>query len=400
MVDPEAERIERDRAFARSLLAHAPTPAGQFGVVFVAGQRTADLLWTVAVENRGEETFQIPIDVSLFQLTMTPPPPSEGSAPPDASRPKTASSPQTFGVLPKVAVDDVIPLEPGEIIVGSFDPRDYCPEEWLLEGTEILASYGYAIETEVRWERGKRVEKPLTDRPPFVLESRPEETSPAHTIKLLTAAPFVLGETYPLSAIALRAPDDPANSLAAANKDTRPPESPLKLSLADLGHAGSTLHKVMQVTLTNQSSDSIDVVVKRELLSFEVTGPRGATTCLLEPTKVDPLAHNFTRLAPGQSRSLAIRLPEACPAGTFDLPGQYNVMARYRSPSSGAEFGKTGFVGEVRAAKGARFAVDPRPGQPVAKPFHKVKAETVSPRPQSTPAPIPAASTPSAPSSP
>lgn len=381
IVDPEAERAERERVFARSLLANAPSSAGQLGVVFVAGQRTADLAWTVAVENRSEETFLIPADISLLELTLTPPPSADTEETSEApKKAKAVPLPQVFGVLPKVAVDEILELSPGEVIVGSFDPRDRCPDEWLIEGTEVRASYGYAIETVVRWERGKRVERPITDVPPFVLESKESDGgAPVQSTKVLTSAPFVLGETYPLSELVLRAEDDPANAEATSNKDARAPESPLRLTLGDLGHSGSTLYKVLQLTLTNRTGEPLDIVIKRELLSFEVTGPRGATTCVLEPTKVDPLSHNFTRLGPGQSRSLAIRLPEACPAGTFDVPGQYNVMARYRSPSSGAEFGKSGFVGTVRADKGARFTVDGRPGQPTQTPFRKIRPTEVAP---------------------
>lgn len=374
IANADAERARREREFARELLSKAPTPQGQHGVVFAVGQRTADLPWTLALENRSEEPFVIAADMHLLELTLIPPsPPSppveEAQKKPDA---KAVTAPQVFGVRPKIPFDDTLELAPSEMIVASFDPRDRVPEDLLVEGTEVQAAYGYAVETEIRWERGKRVERALTEKPPFVLTSASEdEDSPARTAKVLTSAPFMLGETYPLSKVSA-VPRSDASEAAEAERAGRR-ESPLKLTLADLGAVDRTFSKVLQLTLKNQTREPLDIVVKRELFSFEVIGPQGATTCVLEPMKVDPLAHNFTRLTPGASRSLPIRLPEACPAGTFDVPGQYRVMARFVSPSSGAEYGKSGFVGIVRAEKPARLTVNARPGQPPVRMFRRVR---------------------------
>src|SRR5690606_22287462 len=156
----------------------------------------------------------------------------------------------------------------------------------LVEGTEVQAVYGYAVETEIRWERGKRVERALTETPPFVLTSPPEEEgAPVRTAKVLTSAPFMLGETYPLSKVSAlpRSEDSEAHEAERARRR----ESPLKLTLADLGAADRTFSKVLQLTLKNQTREPLDVVLKRELFSFEVIGPQGATTCVLEPMKVD-----------------------------------------------------------------------------------------------------------------
>lgn len=368
----DAERTRREREFARDLLSRAPTPEGQHGVVFVLGQRTADLPWTLALENRSEEPVVLAADMGLLELTLIPPSAPAPAA--DAAKPAAQASPkpQVFGIRPKTPTDETIELGPGEIIVASFDPRDRVPDDLLVEGTEVQAAYGYAVETEIRWERGKRVERALTDKPPFVLTSPPEEDgAPARTAKVLTSAPFMLGETYPLSKVSALPRNEDSEAQEAERARRR--ESPLKLTLADLGIADRTFSKVLQLTLKNQTREPLDIVLKRELFSFEVIGPQGAATCVLEPMKVDPLPHNFTRLTPGASRSLPIRLPEACPAGTFDAPGQYRVMARFVSPSSGAEYGKSGFVGIVRAEKPARLTVNARAGQLPVRTFRKLR---------------------------
>jgi len=393
---PDAEAVHAERAlqFADELLKVAPTPEGQLGLVLVLGQRSADLFWTFAVENRSAEPVLFGSDLGLLELTLTPKASLEAEADADASN--APAAPHTCNPLTKVASGPGAPLLPGEAEVFSFDPRSICPEELLTEGTTVSAIYGYAIEKKTGWQKGKKVETLLTDKPPFVAQAEAPEPAapPAATapepakarpqtatseaappgLKQLFAAPMVLNETYPLDALELFAEGDPRH-----DSNANAPLTPLTVSLRDLGEARTPTFQLVNVTLKNVSDAPLDVVVRRELMVFEVVGPQGATTCYLEPTQVDPLAHNFTRLAPGVSRVLVTRMPEVCPAGTFSEPGTYSVFVRYRSPSDGAQFGRQGFQGEIRSKSPAHLRVpDPLKGNVQAQPVRRAKTPAAS----------------------
>jgi hypothetical protein len=414
---PDAELVHRQRQldFANELLKGAPTPEGQLGLVAVLGQRSADLYWTFAVENRGPEPVIFDSDLVLLELMLTPkaelesePSSAPGQTAPGQTTPtqtapgqraateaapgQVSSKPVTCNPLTKEASNDRGPLLPGEAEIFSFDPRTLCPEELLTEGTTVSAIYGYAIENKAKWERGKKVEVLLTDKPPFVAQPvAPKASEPsapggltehssgsnakvesAPGIKQLFPAPIVLNETYPLDKLELFAESDPR-----AQTSSEAPPPPLSVTIRDLGETRTPTFQVVNVTLKNVSAAPLDIVVRRELMTFEVVGPRGATTCYLEPTQVDPLAHNFTRLAAGTSRVVVTRMPEICPAGTFSEPGDYSVFVRYRSPSDGAQFGRQGFQGEIRSKFPARLSVpDPLHGNVQAKPFRRPQSDS------------------------
>jgi hypothetical protein len=377
--DPEQVHGDRTIAIADELLKAAPTPPDQLGLVIVLGQRAADLYWTLAIENRGTSPVRLHSDLLLLELTLTPKAASEDTAP---------APPYICNPLGKTPSSELSELQPGEAEIFSFDPRSLCPVELLTEGTTVSLAYGYTVEKQLKWERGKKVELMLEDKPPFVAEqkvseptpsegdpstgtskSAPEELVMQHK-KRLFAPPMVLDETYPLEAVGLFAENDP---LAKADAAATP--LPLSVTIRDIGEARTPTFQIVNVTLKNVSGAPLDVVVRRELMTFEVVGPLGATTCRMEPTQVDPLPHNFSHLEAGGSRAIATRLPEVCPAGTFTTPGQYSVFVRYRSPSAGTEFGKQGFQGEVRSGNPAHLRVpDPLRKRGPATPVRRVSA--------------------------
>lgn len=331
--------LERQQAFATELLDAAPTQDAGGPLVFVIGQKTADLPWVFAIENRGESEVLLDADMTLLSIELSP----KGAENPEESGMKALAC--NLPLKTGLAQDAEVLLGPGQALVHSFDPRRLCPEEALIEGVTVRAIYGYELQTQKKWERGKMVVVTPEQTAPFVADS-------ANThIKRLEAEPFVLNETYPLNEWNSRAPDDPARI------DHSIPRAPLEVSLNDLGSAASTDYKVVTVQLKNVSDRSIDLLVRRELFAYEVQGPLGTASCYMEPTNFEPLPHQYSRLAPGQTRVLSTRLPEACPADTFLVPGTYSVFVRYTSTSSGERDGKQGFVGQIVSAKPAHFEI-------------------------------------------
>jgi hypothetical protein len=111
------------------------------------------------------------------------------------------------------------------------------------------------------------------------------------------------------------------------------------------------------VTITNTSGKAMRLFVRRELVSYEVIGPRGAATCRMYPAERAPDSSAFRSLSVGGSTTLATRLAEACPKGTWDDPGTYSVSARFDANDSGKEHKLDAFVGTGVTTKPARLVV-------------------------------------------
>jgi hypothetical protein len=97
--------------------------------------------------------------------------------------------------------------------------------------------------------------------------------------------------------------------------------------------------------------------VRRELLTFEVIGPKGGTTCRMHPAQRAPDSSAFTSLGTGGSTTLVTRLAEVCPLDTWTEPGAYSVSARFDSNQSGAEHGMDAFIGTGVTTAPAKLVV-------------------------------------------
>ncbi len=393
--DPAVEAAKRDAAaaekeaeFARQLLRDVATPEGSAGLVFVLGQRASDLPWTLAIENRSAVPLSVAGDPLLlsFEVVPEPAPVVEAIAPTTPG--KTIAKPKVTPVpkpvicgpaqAPKSVADDAwLELGPGDVLTYNFDPRALCADPGTLKnGVKIAARYGFTPETKKVWTKGKAREEVLLDKAPFV--SRPKEQLPQTPLppKLLVAPLFELDETYPLEAVHAQAdvpetgsdpsapldPNAPVDPDAPARAGSTPPSGQrplpeLTLSVSPLGSADEVDETTVTFTLKNQGKKGRMLFLRRELVVYELLGPRGSSTCRMYPSARAPDAASFETLGAGGSRTLTTRLAEACPPTTFSAPGTYAVSARFEARDDGSAHGFSAFTGDVSTERPARFVV-------------------------------------------
>lgn len=372
----QKERIGRESERARTALLEIPAPDNDLGLVMSVSQRASDLLWLLAIENRGDNPARLLASPDALSFEVTPP--GSDTAP-------ASSKPTVCGTLPKAASSaSFIELQPGHLLTYSFDPRAYCAtEDVLVRGAQVSATYGFPLATRSVWRGGKRIEEVITQQDPFVAQatsgdvapSEPaalappspastETPAPNHSLKNLTAPPFELDETYPLDAVvALPLPTNPdqdateEGSREDSDNTAAPPPEPLSLALASVGRTRSPEDQVITARVRNTSGKNMVLFVRREMLTFQVQGPRGFTTCLLPPSDRAPDSAAFSHLPPGASRSLTTRLPEVCPQGTFDEPGTYLISARFDATISGRDHELDAFTGRAETKTPAKLEV-------------------------------------------
>lgn len=327
--------------------------------------------------------------------------------------------PIVCGEVPKtVAAENRVTLLPAEILVYPFDPRSYCESsDVLARGATIKPRYGFPIETKKVWRKGKLVEEVTPAKAPLAFELAPSslpaavpagdeptgtETSgnssetaggpatstdtppPVVQLKHVEANAFVLDETYPLEVITplgrIESPEAQAAAAAATTPPTAapgegeseseseadseelapprpPPPPPLTLTIRPLGTTSAPGSSTVTVTAKNTSGSSMRLYLRRELISYQVTGPSGPTTCRMTSSARAPSPAAYSSLAAGAALSLTTRLAEACPKGTFDQPGSYTVFARIDAQNNGREHGFVAFTGTAITGQPATLTV-------------------------------------------
>lgn len=324
--------------------------------------------------------------------------------------------PIVCGEVPKtVAAENRVTLLPAEILVYPFDPRSYCESsDVLARGATIKPRYGFPIETKKVWRKGKLVEEVTPAKAPLAFELAPSslpaavstgeptgtETSgnsaetaggpatssdtppPVVQLKHVEANAFVLDETYPLEVITplgrIESPEAQAAAAAATTPPAAapgegeseseadseelapprpPPPPPLTLTIRPLGTTSAPGSSTVTVTAKNTSGSSMRLYLRRELISYQVTGPSGPTTCRMTSSARAPSPAAYSSLAAGAALSLTTRLAEACPKGTFDQPGSYTVFARIDAQNNGREHGFVAFTGTAITGQPATLTV-------------------------------------------
>jgi|GEM_PF-1000958 len=399
------EEEARHAAWARAALQQVASPANDLGVVVAVSQRASDLRWLLAIQNRGEQPVSLVALPELLTFEVVPKERPAEPAPPPPSAPKWGQKPPPppaqiwCGEAPKTAsLDSRITLLPSEMLVHVFDPRSYCDSSDVLEqGATIKARYGFPLETKKVWRKGKLTEETLPPKAPLAFEPAvPMETpaaapppaaapsttttpgadaeqtpAPVLELKHVEAPAFVLDETYPLERIAPLGRIEPpgtsdASAAAAATTPAAggdapaaatspeaaapkppppPPPPPLTLTIRPMGATTNPAFNTVTVTAKNTSGASMRLFLRRELISYQVTGPNGPVTCRMTPGARAPNPPAYSSLGVGASVSLTTRLAEACPKGTFDAPGSYTVFARVDAQNDGREHGFVAFTG-------------------------------------------------------
>lgn len=326
--------------------------------------------WGMALVNRGTDTLRVVHDPSLLTIEVVPPVDPKAKFP---KKPKPRVCKLPAGLRAERASSELsIVLAPGQGVVEAFDPRLYCLPEGgvspFVAGAEVRARFGFPPKTKVVW-KGGRHEEPVPDQPPpFVAvvvppappvdadagapmpdhvaggaespdggssevvmtddthhEPVPEPTS---GVKELVATPLVLGGDY--------APPPPAV-----------PPPTLGLELVQGSDAGSFSTATAAIKLTNHDKVLRRIYFRRELVSFQVTGPDGTVTCDPQPDERAPDRLAYTALSPGGSITVTSRLAELCPGDSFQRPGLYVIEAQLDAFADGKEHGFEAFVGKL-----------------------------------------------------
>jgi hypothetical protein len=325
--------------------------------------------WLLAVINRGTEPVRVLFDLRLLSLEVSPPPSQE----PEKGRAKPAKA--VVCKLPANARPDVprseleAKLAPGEGLVDSFDPRLFCfsstRKSPLVGGARVVAHLGFPEKTKAMWKKGKRETVVVEQSPPFVAR---RATAIPDLTEIRSEPARDPGPGAPRSDTeAVKQLIAPTIEVAPDVAPTVvPPPEPFELLVVEGSDAKTGRGVTVAVSIVNRSSQPRYLYFRRELLSFEVSGPQGLVNCEPGPDVRAPDRQSYTRVKPGGRVSATSRLIELCPFGTFDDPGLYLIGARFESTRAGAEFELDAFTGQLasRTPVTVRVQEGPKPMSP------------------------------------
>ena len=300
--------------------------------------------WSLAITNRSEHPVELVADPRLLWFEVIVP----GKRKPEICRLPSELFPD------RAQRRHTVLLGPQEAVVHSFDPRLYCfskDGQWrLVPGALVTPHFGWPEKTKTTWKRGKRVEVKVPQKEPFVaqvIESAPEGASqlPANqgdgphaegqSIKEVQATPFALVSAYAEWA------------RTRLERKEQEQEGPFQLKLTAGSDAEEERTATVRMSIKNRDKRAHHLYIRRELFSFEVTGPDGMVSCDPEPDYRAPDPQAFFNMAPGRTVSLSSRLVELCPRGTFARPGLYLIHARMDPNQRGREFDLDAYVGRI-----------------------------------------------------
>jgi hypothetical protein len=409
--DPELVRKALDRTGEGAVNGEA---SGLRFEVVEHGPRSG---WAMAIVNRGSDTLRFVHDPSLLTLEILPPPDTKAKFP-KKPKPRVCKLPPDLRAE-RASREFMVVLPPGRGVVEAFDPRLYCLPEGgvspFVAGAEVRARFGFTPKTKVVW-KGGRHEEPLAEQPPpfvaFVVPPHPRDAErgaseaeedesdvqmrddgerrdrgprharrgrehergrrdgprdgrgrgprfdgpepppPTSGVKELVATPLLLGGDY-------APPPPPA------------PEPTLGLDLVQGSDARNFSNVTATIKLTNHDKTLRRIYFRRELVSFQVTGPDGTVTCDPQPDERAPDRMAYTALNAGGSINVTSRLAELCPGDAFQRPGLYVIEAQLDAFATGSEHGFDAFVGKLVSSRTVvvrvRTGTLPFPGQRVVE---------------------------------
>ncbi|MBN1610183.1 MAG: hypothetical protein JW940_26385 [Polyangiaceae bacterium] len=309
------------------------------GLVLQVYESGPDLPWKLRVFNAGARSVRVVADPRLLWFSVQAP---------GKKKSLTCRLPaELFPNEPERRL--LVWLEPGEGLADRFDPRLYCfaadGQRGLVPGALIEPHFGWPpAPDKVVWRHGRRDHAPVKQKPPFVAVAFAEEADEeepgadvADCTKELRARPFSLRSEY--ATWSLRGLTEVAQAHGA--------EGPLTFKIAQGSDARAERSATVRLRLKNRSKHKTRVFFRRELVTFEVTGTDGTSTCSPAPDDRAPDAQEYLTLAAGQSMDFTCELAELCPRGTFGRPGLYLVHARFDAADDGEEAGLHAFTGTV-----------------------------------------------------
>lgn len=327
--------------------ASAPDERARLGARLALVDQGPDAPWLVAIVNRGTEPVRVTPDLRTLSLSITAPipepDPAKKAKPAREPKPVTCVLPRDLQPSEEEASLETL-LEPGEGLVDSFDPRLYClggvGKSALVPGAQVVARLGWAEKTKSVWKKGKREQVVLEQTPPFLVRRVVIEGS------LPTAAPEPAAPSSELGSAGPRSDADGIKQLLSASitlgseyapRPAAPDPEPLGLLLTRGSDARTERDATISVSLVNRSKKAQRVFFRRELVSFEISGPSGLVTCEPGPDQRAPDRSSVKTLRPGGRISATSRLIELCPEGALRRPGLYLVHGRFQGIGGAAD---------------------------------------------------------------
>ena len=300
---------------------------------FSVQQQGPDLPWTLKVVNGLHVAVALAADSRLLWFEIMSP----------ASRkPVTCRLPKELFPQDETGVSRV-ELGPGEWVSDSFDPRFYCfapdGQQWLVPGAIVRPFFGWPESSPKKtWKNGKRVDVAVEQKAPFVAEPVSKDgADESQSYKLLSAEEFALRSEY--------------SEWSRARLSDADTDAEFTLTIDQGSDAHAEFDTTLRVTLQNHSTKSQRVFFRRELVTFEITGPTGTVSCTAGPDERTPDPSAFLRFAPGKQMSFSSRLAELCPRGTFSKPGLYLAYARFEANQSGGSQQLQAFTGTIVSSR-------------------------------------------------
>jgi hypothetical protein len=285
-----------------------------------------DEQWRLKIENTSSGRVRVTDELRLLWLEV---------AVPGEAKPKVCKLPAEL--LPAGPTENTTEeLGPGESLVHRLDPRFYCfspdKQETLVPAAQVTPHYGWPSKTKRVYRKGHVEEEKLPDVAPFVAE--PVDPTAVGPAKNLTGNVVILDTRYAAWAAETATPNEDEGDEPA-------------LEMVRGSDARTELNVTASVRVRNPGRSKLSVFVRRELITFEVLTPRGTVTCASEPDKRNPDRRAFRTLGAHASMTLASRLVELCPRGTFAESGLYLIHARFDAAADGTDYDIEAFTGSL-----------------------------------------------------
>jgi hypothetical protein len=331
-------------AFFASSHAHAEPSTPNVTLSVTPG--TAGGPWKLVVTNNGELPVLIAADPRVITLDLVPQNPSAKvttlrCALPDDARPTSDEGREL-----------VVPAK--RSWSASFDPLFYCfgakERALLVPGTTVKAHLGWPAPLVTPKNAKKAAAGPSA---PFVV-------SPVGASVGQLAPMKELETTVTLSEAVTAAPP-PASAAAASPASSEAPEvkkPPLAISATEATDVGRGVDVPLTITIANESDRAVTTFFRSSTLAFTVNGPAGSVACGSPRAIAEPFRELFTTIGVKGKSAATLLVSALCPAGTFDEPGIYRVIARLDTRgTSGRNVGLKTWDGEVVAKTPALIRV-------------------------------------------
>jgi len=258
-------------------------------------------------------------------------------------------------------LDHGLVIPPQRAYKEDFDPRLYC---FSAAGLAALEP-GATVVARMGWAPARRG----AAKPPFVVAPLDGTQARFGPMKELTSDSWKLPIPPPTTTVVPPPAPPPsstspgATSSPAASTTTAPsappPPSPWTSEGSDAAprlalHVPARLDAsrpeqlAVPVTLANEGSRPVTLLLRAETVGFDVEGAMGRSECRW-PTQVGaPIREVFSRVAAHGRATVSVLIGALCPDTAFEQPGVYTIRPQLDTRhASGATIGLHTFDGEV-----------------------------------------------------